>query len=165
VGASDNGWRTVVGAGGRIVLSAPSAWQAQESQSELGLTTPEGCSLALWPEPIGGLAGLSQTKTLDYMLASAQQDHERQGLSIEVIGKRVWLGESYIWHEVQYVARPPGDCAGCGPSYSIDLAAKVTDEQVIAGRYTCPGDQPPSEEAAQLLQQVIDTVRLGGNGG
>ncbi|MGQ9555628.1 MAG: hypothetical protein ACUVWR_16125 [Anaerolineae bacterium] len=153
-GASGD-WLTVSSEDGQLAISVPGDWRVSErAGSAINLKAVGGCTLDIELAPESKKAGLSQTDVLGLMLDKAVAEQTGKGQEIETVGRRVWMGQHYIWHELHYIVSGGGRA-----SYYIDFVAYPNNNEALKARYICPGKNPPEEEEAALLQGVIDTVQ------
>lgn len=158
-GASGSGasgdWLALSSKDEELAISAPRNWRVSEQAgSAISLKAVGGCTLDIELAPESKKAGLSQTDVLGLMLDKALAEQTGRGQEIEAVGKRVWMGQHYIWHELHYIVSGGGRA-----SYYIDFVAYPNNNETLKARYICPGKNPPEEEEADLLQGVIDTVQ------
>lgn len=155
-------WTVSSSRDGAIEMAHPADWQVAESaEGKLGLVSADGCHLLLVMSPRPKPEGLSQADLLDTMLSAAELGCFRDGLEFESTGRRVWLGESLVWHEIHYRGQPRPSCPGCVARYSIEMLAFPEDlPGRVAASLSCPGTEPPSADREQLLLDMLNTLAL-----
>lgn len=155
-------WTVTSSRDGAIELAHPADWQvAESSEGKLGLVSPDGCHLLLVMSPRPKPEGLTQPELLESMLSAAELACLRDGLEFEPTGRRVWMGESLLWHEVHYRGQPRPSCDQCTARYSIEMLAFPVDVPGrVAALLSCPGVEPPAPETEQLLLDMLNTVAL-----
>lgn len=159
--ALDGGWTVSSSADGSLELAHPSNWRVVErGERGLGLQWEQGYRLEIHLVVASRPAGQSQAEVLDGMLAAAEEQYREAGGQIEPAGRRVWLGQSFIWHEVHYVARASDACQECLSGYVVELLAFPNEAESLHARFVCPTFDAPAEEVEQLLLDVINTVAL-----
>lgn len=157
--AEANTWRSSRSSDGMLTVSAPSDWAlTDDSGSRVVFSLPGGASLEIVRTTSGSMDGLTQPEILEGMLAAATAEFAEENQTIEEVGRRVWLGENYIWHEIQYIGSPTSKCDGCRPALYIDFLALPEHGGLITGRYTGPDTQTLSEEEEAALTAVIDSA-------
>jgi len=154
-------WTVSLSQDGAVEVAHPEDWRVQEvGHSKLSLITPEGCRLHLvWserPQP----EGLTQADVLDGMHAAAELSCFRAGLECEDTGRRVWMGDGLIWHEIHYRGTPALVCERCRPSYTIELLAYPQGAGRLSASFVCPGVDGLQPEQEQLLLDILNTLVL-----
>ncbi|MGI6209325.1 MAG: hypothetical protein ACOYEW_14080 [Anaerolineae bacterium] len=164
--ASPNaGWAVTTSPNGAIEVAHPGQWRLLESgDGMLSFQWEKGCVLDLRLAVASRPAGESQSEVLDGMLEEAQDRYEATGGEVEAMGREVWLGQNFIWHELHYVARAGKDCPECRSGYTIELLALPNEAESLRATFVCPGSDPPDEATQQLLTDVINTVVLVSSG-
>ena len=144
-----------------LQVTFPSGWKLrQESPRKLLLTAPSGCSLLLVVVPAQGEA-LSQRETLELMQQEEEHYFEQQGGRLELLGKQVWLGRHYIWHELHYRVTCDPRRAHCTDSVCLAFLAPLDTMEQIRARFTCPNSFSLPEEVHAQAVQVVDSVLFG----
>lgn len=163
--AGDGSWQVFSTRDGLLVVATPRTWSAQPlSANGLTLKTDSGRTIEIEHVDNGHLGGASQAQVLDGMLAAASEAHAREGRTVEEAGRRVWMGEHYIWHELHYITTWDSPCRGCQDGYAIDLLALPTPEDAVVVRYRGPEADPPTEEEQQTVLDVVNTISYGAVG-
>lgn len=159
--ALNGGWTISSSADGSLELAHPSGWRLVErGERALSLEWEGGYLLEIRLVVASRPTGQSQAEVLNGMLAAAEEQYRDAGGQIEPAGRRVWLGQSFIWHEVHYVARAGDACRECQSGYVVELLAFPNEAESLYARFVCPSFDPPGEEVEQLLLDVINTVAL-----
>ncbi|MHB0876320.1 MAG: hypothetical protein ACYC5O_09785 [Anaerolineae bacterium] len=154
-------WRSSSSGDGMLTVSAPGDWALTEDQgATVVLTTPQGGTLSLERSALGSKGGLTQPQILEGMLSEVTAEFADRNQTIEEVGRRVWMGEHYIWHEIQYIANPTGECDDCRPAFYVDILAFPETGGVVRGRFMSADAQPLGEEAEALLSRVIDSITV-----
>ncbi len=147
---------------GAIELAHPADWQlAEAAEGKLGLVSADGCRLLLLMSPGAKPEGQTQPEVLEDMLSTAEFACFRDGLEFEPTGRRVWMGESLVWHEVHYRGQPRPGCSNCTSRYSVEMLAFPEDPPGrLSVSLSCPGVDPPTPETVQLLLDMLNTLAL-----
>jgi hypothetical protein len=157
----EDSWRSSSSSDGMLTVGAPGAWVlTDDAGSGVALATPDGGTFAAEYSEAGGKGSRTQPQILEGMLADATAEFGARSETIEEVGRRVWMGENYIWHEIQYVANPTGECSGCRPAFYVDFLAYPDSGGAVSGRFTSAGAQPLDDEAAANLTKVIDSISV-----
>lgn len=144
---------------GMLTVGAPGDWAlTDDAGSGVVLATPDGGALEVEHFASGDKSGLTQPQILEEMLTQATAEFAGENQTIEEVGRRVWLGESYIWHEIQYIGSPTGECDGCRPAYYVDFLAFPEAGGLLRGRFTGSDAKPLDETAEETLTEVIDSI-------
>lgn len=155
----EDSWRSSSSSDGMLSLQSPGTWAlSDDAGSGVALSTPEGGTFAVSYTSTGGKEGRTQPQILEGMLTQVSSEFTAKNETIEEVGRRVWMGESYIWHEIQYVANPTGECGNCRPAFYVDFLAFPDAGGRIGGRFTSAGAQPLDDTAAEELTKVIDSI-------
>lgn len=163
--SSPSGWQVSKSGDGLLEVAHPSDWRpAGEAADGISLEVEDGCSLRLDLVPDGKPEGLSQAQILETMESAAIAGNSDDRRNLEFVGRRVWLGQSFIWHEVHYVVSWKQSCDDCRPEYVISLLAFPSQAESLRARFSCPGSDPPSEDIEQLLLDVVNTASVVSTG-
>ena len=153
-------WLALSSSDDLLSISVPTDWKVVEQpDGAISLKAAASCTLEVVLVADGKRADLSQADVLALMLDKAVAESSQEGREIEIVGKRVWLGQHYIWHEVHYVVS-----GQARTDYYIDSIAYPSSSKTLEARSRCPGEAPPSDEQSQLLQSIMDTVEAHTSG-
>jgi len=159
--AEEDTLRSSTSRDGMLTIVAPSSWAlTDDTGSGVVLSIPGGGSLEVMRISSGDMNGLTQPEILEGMLKEATTEFEAKEQTIEEVGRRVWLGKNYIWHEIQYIASPTGACGDCRPAFYIDFLAIPDGGGLIRGRYTGADAQTLDEDEEAALTAVIDSITV-----
>lgn len=158
---AEDSWALTSSSDGALEVVHPANWQVQSSGAGLvEMATEGGCVLEVawgpWPLP----AGMSQSEVLDGMLSAADLGCYREGLTFEPGIRRVWMGESFIWHEIQYAAIAGDSCRQCESRYAVEMLAFPNEVGRLEVAFSCPGAERPTQALEQLLLDVVNTITL-----
>jgi len=160
-GASEAKWQGFGSDGALLEISYPAEWTLENERADgVSLRTPSDCSLRLERLASDARASLSQSQLLDRMLREEEQYYAQEEQKIELVGKRVWLGQHYIWHEIHHTVTWQEPCHNCLDAYCVDFLAFASEDESLALRFLCPGVSSLSEEAETQLLQAVDSVIL-----
>lgn len=92
-----------------------------------------------------------------------EEEHyfEQQGGRLELLGKQVWLGRHYIWHELHYRVTCDPRRSRCTDSVCVAFLAPLGSTEEIRARFTCPNSFSLPEEVHAQLVQVVDSALFG----
>lgn len=144
-----------------VELAHPADWKLQEAGAgKLSLAAPDGCRLFLVLSSRPRPEGFNQAEVLDNMQSAAELSCFRDGLEFEAVGRRVWMGEELIWHEVHYRGTPRASCDDCTARYSIEMLSFPQESGRLSASYVCPGVDPLDPDQEQLLLDILNTLVL-----
>jgi len=154
-------WTVSLSRDGAVEVAHPEDWRLQDvGPSKLSLTAPDGCRLHLVfserPQP----EGLTQADVLDVMHEAAELSCFRDGLEFEPTGRRVWMGDELIWHEMHYRGTPVPTCEHCAARYSVEMMAFPAGAGRLAASFVCPSLEAPEPEQLQLLLDILNNLVL-----